>query len=80
VLTRDASGMTRTEPGIADATIYFQGRATINVSRDTRWIGRRSFYVEHGDWFVALCTGLAGLGYLFLRFIPAPAGAVEGDV
>jgi apolipoprotein N-acyltransferase len=80
VLTRDASGITHTDPGIADATIYFRGRATINVSRDTRWVGRRSFYVEHGDWFVAVCAALAGLGYLLLRLNPAPAGGDPSDV
>jgi apolipoprotein N-acyltransferase len=75
VLTRDAMGITHTEPGIADATIYFQGRATINVSRDMRWAGRNSFYVEHGDWFVAVCAGLAGFGYLLLQLSPAPVVA-----
>jgi len=34
------------------------------VRRDARWTGRRSFYVEHGDWFVAVCAGLVGLGWL----------------
>ena len=32
---------------------------TLPVKRDARWIGRNSFYVEHGDWFVAVCAGLA---------------------
>jgi len=31
------------------------------VRRDIRWIGRRSFYVEHGDWFVVVCAGLVAL-------------------
>ena len=67
VLTRDADGTIHTKPGIADATVYFRGHAVINVSRDARWIGRQSFYVEHGDWFVAVCAALVALGWLFLR-------------
>ena len=30
--------------------------------RDARWIGVESFYVQHGDWFVALCVGLFAAG------------------
>jgi uncharacterized membrane protein len=33
-----------------------------NVTRDQRWVGRNSFYVEHGDWFVAVCACLAAHG------------------
>ena len=77
VLTRDASGMIHTRPGIADATVYFQGQAVINVSRDTRWIGRRSFYVEHGDWFVAVCAALTALGWLVLRMGSAAGPVAE---
>ena len=86
VLTRDSSGKVRTEPGIADATIYFPGSATISISRDRRWIGRRSFYVEHGDWFVAVCAVLAGLGFVLLRVgatpvpVTAPPPADAGTV
>jgi len=48
-------------------SVYFRGVKTLPVKRDFRWIGRRSFYVEHGDWFVAVCAALAGLGWLLLR-------------
>jgi len=43
----------------ADGSIYYQGVALVNVTRDSRWIGRNSFYVEHGDWFVAVSAVLA---------------------
>lgn len=37
-------------------SIYFRGTDTVNVTRDVRWVGRESFYVQHGDWFVAACS------------------------
>jgi apolipoprotein N-acyltransferase len=39
---------------------------TLAVQRDARWIGRLSYYVEHGDWFVLVCAALAALGALLL--------------
>ncbi|MFA5057055.1 MAG: apolipoprotein N-acyltransferase [Opitutaceae bacterium] len=49
-------------------SIYYRGVKTLPVKRDARWIGRTSFYVEHGDWFVAVCAGLVALGWLSLKF------------
>ncbi|HWA08572.1 MAG TPA: apolipoprotein N-acyltransferase [Opitutaceae bacterium] len=62
VLTRDADGQIRTKAGEDAGTIYFRGAATVGVTRDQRWIGRNSYYVEHGDWFVVACAGLALFG------------------
>ena len=28
------------------------------ITRDRRWVGRETFYVKHGDWFVWVCWGL----------------------
>jgi apolipoprotein N-acyltransferase len=53
-------------------SIYFRGTETIAVSRDSRWIGQMSFYVEHGDWFVLACAAIAALGYAAVRFAPPP--------
>jgi apolipoprotein N-acyltransferase len=50
-----------------NGTVYFRGAQTVAVSVDARWVGRRSFYVEHGDWLVAVCAGLALIGFLLLR-------------
>ncbi len=50
-----------------DGTIYFRGTKTLNVTRDARWVGRYSFYTEHGDWFVAVCAALAGFGFALLK-------------
>jgi len=53
-------------------SIYFRGTETIAVTRDSRWIGQLSFYVEHGDWFVMVCGALALLGFAAVRFAPPP--------
>jgi apolipoprotein N-acyltransferase len=47
----------------ADASVYFRGTRTLAVVRDARWVGRRSFYCEYGDWFVLVCALLACFGY-----------------
>lgn len=47
--------------------IFFRGTRTVAVTRDARWIGQRSFYVEHGDWFVLASLVVAVLGALVLK-------------
>ena len=39
-----------------DGSVYFRGRPVGRRDARPRWIGRDSFYVEHGDWFVAACA------------------------
>jgi apolipoprotein N-acyltransferase len=51
----------------SDGSVYFRGTGVLGVMRDTRWIGRNSFYVEHGDWFVAVCAGLVLFGFALIR-------------
>jgi apolipoprotein N-acyltransferase len=55
-------------------SIYFRGARIITVTRDARWIGRESYYVTHGDWFVlvSLMLALAGWGILKLAGPPKP--------
>jgi apolipoprotein N-acyltransferase len=48
-------------------SIYFRGTETLSVYRDVRWTTQQSFYVRHGDWFVAVCAGLALFGFLVIR-------------
>lgn len=43
--------------------IYFRGTETLTITRDSRWVGRSSFYVEHGNWFVGVCAVLAALAF-----------------
>lgn len=40
-------------------SVYFRGGQVVEVSRDTRWIGRQTFYTRYGDWFVAVCGVIA---------------------
>ena len=59
------------------ATIYFRGTATVNTTRDSRWIGRQSYYTEHGDWFVSACVVLGTFAFLLIRVsrpVAKPAG------
>jgi apolipoprotein N-acyltransferase len=59
-----------------DGSVYFRGSYLVNVRRDQRWIGRNSFYVDHGDWFVAASAVLVAMGASLLAFgQPAPAPA-----
>ena len=66
VLTRDGAGTVSTTPS-ASGSIYFRGTQTVSVTRDSRWIGQKSFYVEHGDWFMLACVALAVFGAALLR-------------
>ena len=56
-----------------DNSVHFRGTRTINVTRDARWIGRKSYYVEHGDWFLLVCAGLIVLGLAAVRMGALPA-------
>ena len=59
--------------------IYFRGTRTIELTRDSRWIGRNSYYVEHGDWFVAVCAVVVLLGAGLLRLQPERSRQEPGD-
>jgi len=50
-----------------------------DVTRDSRWVGRSSFYVEHGDWFIAVCACLSLMGAGLLGTLGlAPIAPAEG--
>lgn len=55
-----------------DGRVYFRGHETVEISRDRRWQGRASFYVQHGDWFVIACVVVASLGYYLVRTVRPP--------
>jgi apolipoprotein N-acyltransferase len=56
-------------------SIYFRGSQLAKVTRDRRWVGRQSFYTQHGDWFVLTCAALALLGGLMLKLVLPPKPA-----
>ncbi len=60
-------------------TIYFKGSAIADVSRDARWIGRQSFYVQHGNWFGWTCAALFVAGVVLVRISPPPAVVAPED-
>jgi apolipoprotein N-acyltransferase len=73
VTRRDDSGKLVTVAGTNPdeaGTIYFRGSAVIDVTRDARWIGRESFYVKHGNWFILLAAIWGGLALWLARILP----------
>ena len=76
VLTRDAAGTVSAEPA-AGGTIYFRGTSVVSVTRDSRWIGRQSYYAEHGDWFVAAAAVAVVLGVWVLAALSRQTVAPE---
>jgi len=65
----DADGRVRevvsTQPDRdVEGTIYFRGSGIIDVTRDSRWIDRSSFYVLNGDWFVIASAVMLAFGFM----------------
>jgi apolipoprotein N-acyltransferase len=60
-----------------DGSIYYRGTSLANVTRDQRWVGRNSFYVDHGDWFVAVSAVLAAMGFFLLWVLKLPPPAPD---
>jgi apolipoprotein N-acyltransferase len=73
----DEFGNIRTVLKNEAGSIYFRGAYMADVTRDQRWIGRNSFYVEHGEWFVMACAVVAAMGFSLLSMGEA-AGAQPG--
>jgi apolipoprotein N-acyltransferase len=73
----DEFGTIRTFMKDSDGSIYFRGVSMAAVTRDQRWVGRNSFYVDHGDWFVAVSACLAGMGFGLLWVLKLPPSAAE---
>ncbi|MEY4938773.1 MAG: hypothetical protein RIQ93_508 [Verrucomicrobiota bacterium] len=63
----DEYGSVRATLTNKDGRIYFRGQQTLEVKRDSRWIGQYTFYTEYGDWFVLVCAVLAGFGAFSLQ-------------
>jgi apolipoprotein N-acyltransferase len=68
----DEFGVIRTVMTNDQGTIYFRGVRVIDVSRDTRWVERNSFYTEYGDWLVLVSLGLVMFGTAVLKMSEIP--------
>ena len=60
----DEYGGLREELTDARGSVYFRGGGLVQRTRDERGVGRLTPYTMHGDWFVAVCAGLAALAAL----------------
>ncbi len=55
------------DPWERSATVF-------EISRDRRWVGKETFYVKHGDWFVWTCWCLFGFSlWAAPRLVDRPA-------
>ena len=75
----DEFGVVRSNLTNETGSIFFRGTATVDVTRDRRWIGQKSFYVEHGDWFVFVSAAVAMLAVALLRVAPARPAPAENE-
>jgi apolipoprotein N-acyltransferase len=55
----DSYGTIRDVLRDATGSIYFRGGGSYTVFQFEKWSRHQSFYTRHGDWFVAVCAGLA---------------------
>lgn len=60
-------------------SVYFRGTRTYSLTHDARWIGKPSFYTQHGDWFIGVCFVLAGAAWFIVK-ISRPVIAAANDV
>jgi apolipoprotein N-acyltransferase len=75
----DEFGNVRTVLTNDDGSIYFRGTRGMGVTRDVRWIGRQSYYVQHGDWFIGWCALLTLLGLAAVSIGRPSAPAASAD-
>jgi apolipoprotein N-acyltransferase len=59
-------------------SVYFRGAKTLDVTRDLRWAGRQSYYVQHGDWFLLVCVGLVAGAYYVVLMLRPPRPEPDG--
>jgi apolipoprotein N-acyltransferase len=61
-----------------EGSVYLRGSMAADVTRDSRWVGRNSFYSEHGDWFVLACACAACIAFSILGLVgSAPAAGPQ---
>ena len=60
-------------------SIYFRGQRTVTVTRDARWKGRASAYMQNGDWFVLFSAAMAALAYVVVLVMRPPPRRTDGE-
>src|SRR5690606_21022294 len=60
-------------------SVYFRGAQTVTVNRDARWLGRQTFYTQHGDWFVVVCVALVIATYYLVLTLKPPRPKPGGE-
>ncbi len=73
----DEFGVIKAVATEGDRGIYFRGVRAAEVQRDFRWIDKKSFYVQYGNWFIVLCAGLVVFAAGLLRTPPPPEEKAE---
>ena len=64
----DEFGMQRAVLTNDRGSVYFRGGEVLPLTRDVRWVGRRTLYTERGDWFVGVCAAVVLLsGWVVAR-------------
>ena len=63
----DEFGIIRFHVQDEEANIYIRTTQTVDVERDSRWIGKLSVYTQFGDWFVIFSLALVAFGYMSLK-------------
>lgn len=66
----DEAGIVRAVFAEADGNVYQRGVTSFEMVRSVYWVGRPSFYVSRGDWFVGL-SGVFALWGLLSVVLPA---------
>lgn len=74
----DESGTIRATLRNEDESVYFRGAQTVVVNRDARWSKRMSFYVQHGDWFPAVCALFMIAAYYIALTLRPPRPKPDG--
>ncbi len=50
-----------------DGSIFFRGVDSATITRSSQWVGRQTFYVRYGEWFVGFSALLCVPAFIRLR-------------
>jgi apolipoprotein N-acyltransferase len=75
----DEFGAIRANLKDGNDSVYFRGAETVTLTRDLRWSGRQSYYVQHGDWFLVVCALLSVGAYYVVLTLRPPRPPADGE-